>query len=70
MLGDFAACRAVPGSSSLQTKLKPLRMREYFPYMVLYSFLSCDVSGGGPNWVFSPRIGGERPHYHNVFPGN
>lgn len=57
MLADFAACRAVPGSSSLQTKLKPLRMRVYFPFMVLYSFLSFVVIEGGASWVFCIVIG-------------
>ena len=59
MLGDFAACRAVPGSSSLQTKLKPLRMREYFPFMALYSFLLFVVTEGGASWLFSVGIGRE-----------
>lgn len=59
MLGDFAACGAVPGSSSLQTKLKPLRKREYFPFMVLYSFLSFVVIGGGASRVCSTGIGRE-----------
>lgn len=59
MLGDFAACRAVPGSSSLQTKLKPLRMREYFPFMVLYSFLSFVVIEGGASRVCALGIGRE-----------
>lgn len=57
MLGDFAACGAVPGSSSLQTKLKPLRKREYFPFMVLYSFLSFVVIGGGATWASRTAIG-------------
>lgn len=47
MLGEFAASRAVPSSSSLQTKLTPLRMPEYFPNMVLYRFLSRVVTKGG-----------------------
>lgn len=57
MLGDFAACRAIPGSSSLQTKLKPLRMREYFPFMALDSFFSFVVTEGGAAWVYSFGIG-------------
>lgn len=62
MLGDFAACRAVPSSSSLQTKLKPLRMREYFPFMALYSFLSRVVTEGGATRILELAIGRERHH--------
>lgn len=57
MLGDFAACRAVPGSSSLQTKLKPLRMREYFPYMELCRFFSFVVIEGGASGLYRVGIG-------------
>lgn len=66
-LVDFAACRAVPGSSSLQTKLHTLRMREYFPYLELYSFLALVVTKGGACWVWSREIGQEWPHYHKIF---